>query len=103
MQWKVLVLDPDSKRLIENVLDQDTILNENITSQYTRLRLATAAERFPDLLQTSSRSPTDDPLIATLTPYTSSPRNHTSLTASWQTLRSGNTDAHIWCGLHVSI
>lgn len=32
IQWKVLVLDPDSRRLIDNVLDEDTILNENITS-----------------------------------------------------------------------
>ncbi|KAK5121712.1 hypothetical protein LTR85_004587 [Meristemomyces frigidus] len=30
--WKVLVLDPDSQRLIDNVLEQDTILNENITN-----------------------------------------------------------------------
>ncbi|KAH9810476.1 protein transport protein sec1-like [Teratosphaeria destructans] len=30
--WKVLVLDADSKRLVDNVLDQDTILNENITN-----------------------------------------------------------------------
>lgn len=33
LQWKVLVLDQDSKRLLDNVLDQDTILNENITSK----------------------------------------------------------------------
>ncbi|KAF2861054.1 Sec1-like protein [Piedraia hortae CBS 480.64] len=31
-EWKVLVLDTDSKRLIDNVLDQDAILNENITN-----------------------------------------------------------------------
>ncbi|EME40580.1 hypothetical protein DOTSEDRAFT_74207 [Dothistroma septosporum NZE10] len=30
--WKVLVLDHDSKRLIDNVIDQDLILNENITN-----------------------------------------------------------------------
>ncbi|SMY27407.1 unnamed protein product [Zymoseptoria tritici ST99CH_1A5] len=30
--WKVLVVDPDSRRLIDNVLEQDTILNENITN-----------------------------------------------------------------------
>ncbi|GAB7361643.1 hypothetical protein MBLNU230_g1694t1 [Neophaeotheca triangularis] len=29
--WKVLVLDHDSKRLLDSVLDQDAILNENIT------------------------------------------------------------------------
>ncbi|KAK5117260.1 hypothetical protein LTR62_005877 [Meristemomyces frigidus] len=30
--WKVLVVDPDSKRLIDNVIDQDEILNLNITN-----------------------------------------------------------------------
>ncbi|KAK3721024.1 syntaxin binding protein 1 [Vermiconidia calcicola] len=30
--WKVLVVDPDSKRVLDNVLDQDTLLNENITN-----------------------------------------------------------------------
>ena len=30
--WKVLVLDPDSRRLIDNVIHQDEILNENVTS-----------------------------------------------------------------------
>ncbi|KAF2721575.1 Sec1-like protein [Polychaeton citri CBS 116435] len=30
--WKLLVLDTDSRRLIDNVLDEDTILNENITN-----------------------------------------------------------------------
>ncbi|KAK0354279.1 syntaxin binding protein 1 [Friedmanniomyces endolithicus] len=30
--WKVLVVDPDSKRLIDNVVEQDEILNLNITN-----------------------------------------------------------------------
>ncbi|KAM3424459.1 hypothetical protein BST61_g6463 [Cercospora zeina] len=30
--WKVLVLDPQSRKLIDNVVDQDVILNENIMS-----------------------------------------------------------------------
>ncbi|KAK3677956.1 syntaxin binding protein 1 [Recurvomyces mirabilis] len=30
--WKVLVVDPDSKRLVDNVIDQDEILNLNITN-----------------------------------------------------------------------
>ncbi|KAI7345867.1 Sec1-like protein [Hortaea werneckii] len=30
--WKVLVLDPDSRRLIDNVIHQDEILNENVTN-----------------------------------------------------------------------
>ncbi|KAK3069001.1 syntaxin binding protein 1, partial [Teratosphaeriaceae sp. CCFEE 6253] len=29
--WKVLVVDPDSKKLIDNVIEQDEILNLNIT------------------------------------------------------------------------
>jgi hypothetical protein len=38
-QWKVLVVDPDSKRVIDNVVDQDEILNLNITSTPPRRRL----------------------------------------------------------------
>lgn len=34
--WKVLVLDSDSRRLIDNVIHQDEILNENITSTLKR-------------------------------------------------------------------
>lgn len=34
LQWKVLVVDPDSRRLIDNVLEEDAILNENITRTY---------------------------------------------------------------------
>ncbi|EME78857.1 uncharacterized protein MYCFIDRAFT_83796 [Pseudocercospora fijiensis CIRAD86] len=30
--WKVLVVDPDSQKLISNVIDQDQILNENVTN-----------------------------------------------------------------------
>lgn len=32
-QWKVLIVDEDSKRILDNVLKQDDILNENITSE----------------------------------------------------------------------
>lgn len=31
-QWKVFVLDEGSKRLIDNVVTMDEILNENVTS-----------------------------------------------------------------------
>lgn len=31
-QWKVLVLDESSRRLLENIIKEDDILNENITS-----------------------------------------------------------------------
>lgn len=33
-QWKVLVADEQSKKLLDNVLKEDDILNENITSVY---------------------------------------------------------------------
>jgi hypothetical protein len=32
VQWKVLVLDDSSKKLLDNVLHPDDILNESITS-----------------------------------------------------------------------
>jgi syntaxin-binding protein 1 len=32
-QWKVLVLDETSKKLIYNVLKEDDILNENVASR----------------------------------------------------------------------
>jgi syntaxin-binding protein 1 len=31
-QWKVLVVDEQTKKLLDNVLKEDDILNENITS-----------------------------------------------------------------------
>jgi hypothetical protein len=31
-QWKVLIVDRDSQRLLDNVIDADALLNENITS-----------------------------------------------------------------------
>jgi len=30
--WKVLVLDATSRRLIDNVIEEDAILNENVTN-----------------------------------------------------------------------
>lgn len=32
LQWKVLVLDEGSKKIVDNVLKEDDILNENIAS-----------------------------------------------------------------------
>lgn len=32
-QWKVLVLDEESRKVVENVLKEDDILHENITSK----------------------------------------------------------------------
>jgi syntaxin-binding protein 1 len=31
-QWKILIVDEDSKKLIDNVVKEDDILNLNITS-----------------------------------------------------------------------
>jgi hypothetical protein len=33
MQWKVLVVDEESRRLIDNVLPEDDILHGNVTSE----------------------------------------------------------------------
>lgn len=32
-KWKVLVLDENSHKLVDNVVKQDDILNENVTSE----------------------------------------------------------------------
>lgn len=32
-QWKVLVLDEESRKLIDNAVKEDDILNENVTSE----------------------------------------------------------------------
>lgn len=32
MQWKVLVIDEAAKKIIDNVVKEDDILNENIAS-----------------------------------------------------------------------
>lgn len=36
-QWKVLVVDEQTKKLLDNILKEDDILNENITSETDRL------------------------------------------------------------------
>lgn len=35
-QWKVLVIDESSKKIIDNVVKEDDILNENIASEWER-------------------------------------------------------------------
>ena len=39
LQWKVLVVDEQSKKLIDNVVKEDDILNENITSTLILINL----------------------------------------------------------------
>ncbi len=34
MQWKVLVIDEAAKKIIDNVVKEDDILNENIASKW---------------------------------------------------------------------
>ncbi len=36
IQWKVLVLDSGSKKLVDNAVKEDDILHENITRQSLR-------------------------------------------------------------------
>jgi hypothetical protein len=38
-QWKILIVDEDSKKLIDNVVKEDDILNLNITSTLRLLSL----------------------------------------------------------------
>lgn len=40
LQWKVLVVDTDSKRILDNVVKEDDILNENIASTCSVLLIA---------------------------------------------------------------
>jgi syntaxin-binding protein 1 len=35
-QWKVLVIDESAKKIIDNVVKEDDILNENIASMWER-------------------------------------------------------------------
>lgn len=37
LQWKVLVVDEESRKIIDNVVKEDDILNENITSAHAQL------------------------------------------------------------------
>jgi len=88
--WKVLVLDPDSRRLVDNVLDTDEILNENITSKihHPLFLTKTHASTKPSLPrpQISNPSSTPAPQTRTSMPFTSSPLTLTSWIVCWQTL-----------------
>lgn len=66
-QWKVLIVDEDSRKLIDDVVKEDDILNENITSAPPRL----LRELPADDSQTSSASRTGARRRPTWTPSTS--------------------------------
>ena len=36
-QWKVLIIDENTKTILDNVVKEDEILNENITSTFMSL------------------------------------------------------------------
>jgi hypothetical protein len=76
-QWKILIVDDDSQKLINNVVKEDDILNLNITS--TRLCMPSTHPMLTP--QTSSASRSDGRRYATWTPYTSSLPSHTLSTA----------------------
>ena len=72
-QWKVLITDEESRKLIDNVVKEDDILDSNITSMTTTLAPPTMAHPR----QTSSASRTGARPSPTPMPSTSSPRNPT--------------------------
>lgn len=58
-QWKVLVVDEFSKKILDNVAKEDDILNQNVASMSWP---STAPQSLPvaDRVQTSSASRTDE-------------------------------------------
>lgn len=70
-QWKVLITDEESRKLIDNVVKEDDILDSNITSMFCCL----LRPRQAHSCQTSSASRTGARPSPTPMPCTSSPRN----------------------------
>lgn len=44
-QWKVLVIDEDSKKILDSVVKEDDILNQNIASMHARTPVGSRAVR----------------------------------------------------------
>lgn len=44
-QWKVLITDENSKKIIDNVVKEDDILNQNIASMASEARAGSAGHR----------------------------------------------------------
>jgi hypothetical protein len=81
LQWKVLVVDETSRKLIYNATNDDDILNLNVTSKpLTALQHKSASANSP-FLKMSSRSSIGDHPIPTWMRCTSCHLKHTSSTA----------------------
>lgn len=101
-QWKCLIVDENSKKIVDNAVKADDILNSNIASQSLSARNSTSSPRgsFANeaTLQLSSASKTVESPILRWMPSISSVPNHTLSTASWLTSSAGATEEDTWSG-----
>lgn len=100
LQWMVLVIDDAAKKLIDNAVNEDDILNNNIASTCRRPVLPLTPMSLTHVYtgQTSSDSRTREKRTRAWAPSTSSPHKSTSSRCSWQISKSSDTNMRICCG-----
>lgn len=104
LQWKCLIVDENSKKIVDNAVKADDILNSNIASQSSSssARDTTLSPRSVSAnmatLQLSNGSKTVENPIPKWMPSTSSAPNRTLSTASWLTSSAGATEGDTWSG-----
>lgn len=84
-QWMILVTDEGSRKILDNSVKEDDILNHNIASMYHPPRLKLAPPEVgadTQYAQTSNVSRRKGPKTRAWTPYISSRPSHTSSTHS---------------------
>jgi hypothetical protein len=96
----VLVVDEQTKKLLDNILKEDDILDKNITSASSHpvrstMRHVKLTTRFGRQI---SRSSSTSGSSRTWTPCTYSPLCHTSSTASWRISSEDGTEGAACCG-----
>lgn len=92
MQWMVLVVDEESRKLMDNAVKEDDILNENVTRTLTVVDVVMG---FLTSRQMSNRLPRRDARIRTRMRFISCLRSHTWLTASYPTWSGAATEERI--------
>lgn len=102
VQWKVLVVDENSRKLINAALKEEEILNLNVSSELYLPRIQDGILRSIVSLQMSNRSNIDGCPTRIWTRFTYCHRSHGSSTALWRTSRRRDTGRHTWFGRHVS-
>lgn len=86
-QWMILVTDEGSRKIIDNAVKEDDILNHNIASTYYLSELSCQlvppeADAYAEYKQTSNASRRKGPKTLAWTPSISSRPNHTLSTHS---------------------